>query len=103
LSNPEAAKTQTQILKKLREERKETIAKKKQEYLKEQLSVRKNLKKAMGSSEMTVPEIASATGIPAHIVLWHIIAMKKYGQVSEVGKDDEYYQYALTSAKESNA
>jgi hypothetical protein len=28
--------------------------------------------------------------------LWHVMAMKKYDLVREVGKDGEYYQYVLT-------
>jgi len=28
-------------------------------------------------------------------VLWHVIAMKKYNLVAEVGLDDGYYRYRL--------
>jgi hypothetical protein len=43
----------------------------------------------------TVPEIAEASGLPAHQVLWHITAMKKYDLVVETGKCTDHYRYAM--------
>ena len=40
-------------------------------------------------------ELAASIGLPANEVLWHIIAMKKYNLVAEVGLDDGYYRYSL--------
>ena len=42
-----------------------------------------------------VPQLAQATGMTTHDVLWHMAAMKKYGTVEETGMDDddEYYLY----------
>ena len=42
-----------------------------------------------------MPDIAGASGLPAHEVLWHITAMKKYDLVIETGQDGDYYSYAL--------
>jgi hypothetical protein len=42
-----------------------------------------------------VPEIHAATGIPADEVLWHLMAMKKYGKVVEREEREGYYEYAL--------
>lgn len=102
MNKQESAKTQAQILKELREKRTETVAKT-QAHLKEQQAIRKQLKQVMENSAMTVPEIASGSGLPANVVLWHITAMKKYDLVREVGKDGDYYQYALADAKEPEA
>jgi predicted Rossmann fold nucleotide-binding protein DprA/Smf involved in DNA uptake len=55
--------------------------------------------KALREGPMTVPEIAKATGVPAYLVLWHIMSMKKYGKVLEGEEQDSYLQYAL---KEKN-
>jgi predicted transcriptional regulator len=50
-----------------------------------------------------VPQLAEATNLPAHEVLWHVAAMKKYGLVTEAGTDEtgDYYFYRLT--KEAQA
>ena len=68
-----------------------------QAMLKEQQAVRKTLKLAMRAGPRSVPQLAEDTGIPADEVLWNIAAMKKYGDVEEVGMDDdyEYYEYSL--------
>jgi hypothetical protein len=49
----------------------------------------------MQDKPLTVPELAAATGLPAHEALWHITAMKKYNLVTEVELDDGYYRYRL--------
>lgn len=99
MKNQQESKTQAQILKEMREKHSETVAET-QKYLKEQQSIRKTLKQVMAGSEMTVPEIAAEAGLPANIVLWHVVAMKKYDQVKEAGTDGEYYQYTLADKKE---
>jgi len=99
VSDKEAAKKRTQMLKDLRAERSETVERT-QERIKEQQRIRKQLGEAMKDGPKTVPEIAEAAGLPPDQVLWHITAMKKYDLVREVGMEGEYYQYALT--KESN-
>jgi hypothetical protein len=43
----------------------------------------------------TVPEIAEASGLSSHEVLWHVTAMKKYDQIVETGQCGEYYLYAM--------
>jgi len=53
------------------------------------------------SGPKIVPEIAEITGLPAHDILWHITAMKKYDLIIEVGQCGEYYQYALAQEDES--
>jgi len=96
------AKTRTQMLVALRK-RHETSVLKAQELLKNQQTARKKLRKALEAGPMTVPTIASATGIPSHEVLWHIAAMKKYGMVEEAGMDEanEYYMYRASKDSKS--
>jgi hypothetical protein len=102
MSDKQAAKTRAQMLKTLRAEHAETVERT-QARLKEQQGIRGRLKKVMKDAPMTVPEIAEAVGLPADVVLWHVVAMKKYDLVAEVGQAGEYYQYILASAKEAAA
>jgi predicted transcriptional regulator len=50
----------------------------------------------MKGGPKTVPEIAQAAQLPSDQVLWHVMAMKKYDLVREIGMEGEYYQYQLT-------
>jgi hypothetical protein len=90
----EAIRERTAMLKKLRDERKDSIEHTRV-LLKAQQEARRKICQAMRHGSETVPEIAEASGLPAHQVLWHITALKKYDQVVETGKCGEYYRYAM--------
>ena len=60
-----------------------------------QTNILKNLKESIKNAYRTVPEISQETGIPSHEVLWHLMAMKKYGIVIEGDERDGYYEYTL--------
>ncbi|MCA9956144.1 MAG: helix-turn-helix transcriptional regulator [Ardenticatenaceae bacterium] len=92
MSTKEDAKTRAIFLKRLREQHKETVDKA-QARLKEQKAIRRQICQPTRDEPKTIPEIAALTGIPAHEVLWHITAMKKYGLVTETGMCGEYYLY----------
>ena len=92
MNNKEAAKKRAILLKRLREEHKETVTRT-QVLLKEQKAIRRQICQHMREAPKVVPEIAELTGIPADQVLWHITAMKKYGLVNETGMCGEYYLY----------
>lgn len=96
----EEAKQRAATLKQLREQHQETVERTR-ERLKEQQAIRRQLCQELRSGPKIVPEIAEATGLPAHEVLWHITAMKKYDLVVEVGQCGEYYQYAMAKGAES--
>jgi predicted Rossmann fold nucleotide-binding protein DprA/Smf involved in DNA uptake len=93
-TNKEAAKARTALLKDLREQHKETVQRT-QTLLKEQKAVRRSICQVMRDAPKTVPEIAQASGLPTNEVLWHIIAMKKYDQVTEADMCGEYYLYQM--------
>jgi predicted transcriptional regulator len=93
-----SAKEKAKQLKELREIHSETVEKT-QIYLKEQQNLRKTLKSVMKNGPMTVPEIAAAADLPSEVVMWHVMAMKKYDLVTEVGQNQEYFQYALTETR----
>jgi predicted Rossmann fold nucleotide-binding protein DprA/Smf involved in DNA uptake len=96
----EEAKKRTEMLKQLRQQHDEGV-KATQALLKETNNSRKLLRQAMKTAPRTVPEMATETGLPANEVLWHVIAMKKYGQVAETGLDGYYYRYTLAEGGKS--
>ncbi len=95
MNDKEKAKQRMAILKRLRQEHADTV-KRTQELLKEQKAFRKQMEAAMKGGPKTIPEIASVAELPSDQVLWHVMAMKKYDLLREVGQDAEYYQYQLT-------
>lgn len=96
----EAAKQRTSILKQVRDQHPETVERTR-ELLKSHKAIRSKICQQMRHGSETVPEIAAATGLDAHEVLWHITAMKKYGVVAETGQCGEYYRYAMVKDLES--
>ena len=51
--------------------------------MKEQRKAVKAIKEQLGGAELTVPEIAEATGLPVSEVLWYVASLKKYGEILE--------------------
>ncbi len=64
-------------------------------WLKEQQGTRKQLREALAQGPRTVPEIASQSGLAPGRVLWHLMAMRRYGEVVEAGEKERYILYAL--------
>jgi len=74
-----------------------------QELLKQQQTRRRGLLEALQDGPRTVPQLAAATGLPAHEVLWHVAAMRKYGHLEEAGMDEDgdYYLYGRPKEPQS--
>jgi predicted transcriptional regulator len=83
-----------QVLKKLRAERKDLIAAAK-DRLKRMRGEARLIHEALAKGPATIPQIAGMTGQASERVLWHVMAMKKFGQVAETGQDGDYFLYAL--------
>jgi len=64
-------------------------------WLKDQQDVRKRLRSALAAGARTVPELAVECGLEPGRVLWHLMAMRRYGEVVEAGEQDRYLRYAL--------
>ncbi len=98
----EAAKQRTQMLIELRKQHGDQV-KAAQELLKTQQAARKTLQLALQDGPRSVLQLAAATSLTPHDVLWHLAAMKKYGLVEEAGMDDadEYYLYRLAKGATS--
>ncbi|MBE0690672.1 MAG: hypothetical protein IH587_11185 [Anaerolineae bacterium] len=89
------AKKRGTVLKQLRELHKDDVERTRA-LLKEQQATRKQIGLALHDGPKSIPDVAQATGFPAHLVLWHVTAMKKYDLVKEVGMSGEYYLYQQT-------
>jgi predicted transcriptional regulator len=100
MNDKEQAKQRVAMLKSLREDHKETVART-QTLLKEQKKLQQQLCQVLREKPRTVPEVAQETGLPSDQFLWHITAMKKYGLILETGMCGDYYLYQL--AKETTA
>ena len=68
------------------------------ELTRRQAAIRKQLTKALQDGPKTVPELTAASGFPSHEVFWHLMAMKKYGEIVEGEERDSYFDYALKEA-----
>ncbi|MGD8367402.1 MAG: hypothetical protein PVG78_07170 [Desulfobacterales bacterium] len=85
-------KSDKEALKQLREKRKRSVDRAKK-AIGAQAKIIKSILQAMGNGNGTVPEIASATGLPTAAVLLYVATLKKYGKVVEGAKDGDYFRY----------
>jgi hypothetical protein len=99
-TDKEAAKKQTAMLAELRKQNREKVTQA-QAMLKEQTAVRKNLSRVLQGEPKTISEIAEAAELLPNDVLWHVTAMKKYGEVVEDGMDEDFEYYLYRLAKEA--
>lgn len=91
------AKSPIQVLR----ERRGGVPKHLVERNRQQIAVRRKLVEALRAGPKTVPELAQATGLPRHHVFWHLMAMRKYGTVSEGAEREEYFLYALIEREQA--
>jgi len=91
---PVETESRKEALKKLKAARKEQIAAA-TSRMKDQRRALKAIKASLADSELTVPELAAATGLPVDQVLWYVASMKKYGEILEGPKAGDYYRYKL--------
>jgi hypothetical protein len=68
--------------------------------VKEQDQIRAKITSLLKDGPRTVPEMSEATGMPTHLVFWHIIAMRKYGKVAEAELKIDYPAYRLVEEKQ---
>ena len=59
---------------------------------------RKAVESALKTGPATVPQLAQATGLPAHEVLWHLAGMRKYGAAREAAQEGDYPRYERVAA-----
>jgi predicted Rossmann fold nucleotide-binding protein DprA/Smf involved in DNA uptake len=71
------------------------ISEKKKAWGKEQRETIKAIRGAMAGGPATIPEIIERTKLPGEKVVWHLMALKKYGRVAECGQSGDCFRYAL--------
>ena len=98
MTDREAAKRRAEVLKSLRTEHADTVART-QELLKEQKRVQKLICQSIREKAKTVPEIAVEVEMPTHEVLWYLTGYKKYDMVVEEGMCGDYVLYKLVQEK----
>jgi predicted transcriptional regulator len=87
-----------ELLKQLREQHAESVART-QAFYKEQRRIQQEICKIIRETPKTVPDVADAVGLPTHQVLWHLTAMKKYGIVAENGMCGDFPLYQKVEEK----
>lgn len=99
MTDKEAARARTELLKRLRDQHRATVERT-QDLLKEQKRVQQAICKSARERPKSVPEIAEDIGMPASEVLWYITSFKKYGLLIESGMCGDYplYQRAQEAA-----
>jgi hypothetical protein len=99
-TSKEQRETLKATLKKLRTERGEAVDEITRRN-KERQASRKKIRSALAAGPATVPALAAASGLSTHEVLWHVAAMRKYGDAAEAGTDGDYCTYALVDVAEA--
>jgi hypothetical protein len=66
------------------------------EWRKESRRIKKAIKEQLKTKPMRIPDLAEVIDDPSHLIFYHIIAMKRWENVIETGKDeDDYIIYGL--------
>jgi predicted transcriptional regulator len=89
----EVAKEKTPLA--LLRERRGGMSDELKEYFKEQQQTRKGLRKALKEGPKTVPELAALLNLEKSTTLWHVMAMRRYGEVVEASERNGYPLYVL--------
>jgi len=68
-----------------------------QEIIHDEMIMRDIIGKTLEAGPLTIPEIAEVIGYPRYEVEIWLFAMRRYGEVEEVGRQevDGYYKYGL--------
>ena len=91
IEKPAREKTPLALLR----ERRGGMSEELKEYFKEQQRIKKALRKALKDGPKSVPDLASACSLDKQATLWHVMAMRRYGEVVEAGERNGYPLYSL--------
>jgi hypothetical protein len=67
-------------------------------YFTEQQKIFKAVRTALAKGPRTIPQLAAECGLPAPVVTWHVMAMRRYGEVLDGPEQDRYLLYTLPGA-----
>ena len=67
------------------------------ERVKEARKIKRLIRNALKTREMSVPELSKELSVPTEKVFWYITSMRKYGEIKESSthNEDLYYTYSL--------
>jgi hypothetical protein len=71
------------------------ISKELKESFNEQQRIYKALRAALKGGPRTVPQLAKECNLPAPTVMWHMMALRRYGQVLDGPEENGYLLYTL--------
>jgi len=91
---PAKAKRPIEILR----ERQGGMSKELKEYFNEQQKIYKALRAALKAGPRTVPQLAQECQLPSPTVMWHLMAMRRYGEVLDGAEQNGYLLYILKGA-----
>jgi hypothetical protein len=74
------------------------MSKELKEYFNEQQRIYKALRAALKDGPRTVPQLAKECSLPSPTVMWHLMALRRYGQVLDGPEDNGYLLYTLPRA-----
>ncbi|MDD3643234.1 MAG: hypothetical protein PHQ19_07230 [Candidatus Krumholzibacteria bacterium] len=65
--------------------------------------MKRRIRAALGTGEMSVPAVADAIGLPASEVMWWMMGLVRYGEILPTGRTDGngYRTYRLPQEGES--
>jgi predicted Rossmann fold nucleotide-binding protein DprA/Smf involved in DNA uptake len=78
---------------KILRERVGCLSEEKKAWAKEQRDTLKAISQALGGGPATIQEIAARTALPGEKVVWLVMAMKRYGKITECGRAGDCYLY----------
>jgi diadenosine tetraphosphate (Ap4A) HIT family hydrolase len=79
-------------------ERRGGMSKELKEYFNAQQRVKKAIRAALAAGPRTVPQVAREAGLAPSDVLWHVMAMRRYGEITDGPEQDGYVLYRLKGA-----
>jgi DNA-binding transcriptional ArsR family regulator len=74
------------------------MSKELKEYFNEQQKIYKALRAALKNGPRTVPQLAKECSLPSPTVMWHLMALRRYGQVLDGPEENGYLRYTLPGA-----
>ncbi len=69
------------------------------EQLKAFVRMKKTILGMLKAEELTVPQLSTKLGMPAHEVMYYLMSLQKYGLVetANIDDDDEYFYYKINA------
>jgi predicted Rossmann fold nucleotide-binding protein DprA/Smf involved in DNA uptake len=70
------------------------------EVLRDEMVMKDRIVELLREEPKTIPELAETLGYPSHEVLLWVMALWRYGTVTELkmGRNEEYFKYTLNSS-----